>query len=191
MAAWLGGILATFAVCFAPLLFVSDPNWKVWGFVAAYQITWCAAESAFALRYRGVGSSGKHDLFPGMHGLAAFLFTGFANFACAMGGPIDPGFLVTAVVCGVVGLILRCWSIATLKQHFRDTIDFTSNQTVITSGPYRFLKHPAELGFLFLLFGISLVAGKWALIFFGIVMVPFSIARMILENRLLRRFGKV
>lgn len=60
-------------------------------------------------------------------------------------------------------------------------------QTVITSGPYRFVRHPMYVGCILMYFGTPLILGSlWAVMAAAVVAVLF-LARTVLEDRALRR----
>lgn len=46
----------------------------------------------------------------------------------------------------VIGIIIRVWSIRTLGKYFTATVLLQQKQTLITSGPYRIVRHPSYLG---------------------------------------------
>jgi len=77
---------------------------------------------------------------------------------------IRPG--VAAFVAGVVimlgGLVLRGWSIKTLGEYFTGRVMVSANQPVITTGPYRVLRHPSYTGFLLACAGYGLASANWA-----------------------------
>lgn len=54
----------------------------------------------------------------------------------------------------ILGLLLRTWSYITIKDEF--TRPPGKNQNYIKRGPYRFFKHPANLGLLLLGIGVSI-----------------------------------
>jgi protein-S-isoprenylcysteine O-methyltransferase Ste14 len=56
---------------------------------------------------------------------------------------------------------LRVWAVATLGRFFRREVTIVSGQTVVESGPYRFVRHPAYLGDLLIAFGFGLAWGSW------------------------------
>ncbi|HXC77401.1 MAG TPA: isoprenylcysteine carboxylmethyltransferase family protein [Candidatus Acidoferrum sp.] len=76
-----------------------------------------------------------------------------------------------AVVWAGVGL--RWWSFQTLGPYFTFTVMTSANQPVITTGPYRFLRHPSYAGIMLILAGIGLTYGNWlslgALIFLPLI----------------------
>ncbi len=102
----------------------------------------------------------------------------------AVGGKSTPHFL-PAIVLGLTGVILRIAAIRTLGPLFRDSIDLAFDHIHVKSGPYRFLKHPAEVGFLLAMSGLFLLAPT--AITFGILCLlgSLSFLRMHLENQML------
>jgi protein-S-isoprenylcysteine O-methyltransferase Ste14 len=80
-----------------------------------------------------------------------------------------PGGLVWPVVAGVVliaaGIGLRAWSIATLGHFFQYRIKVQSGHTVVTDGPYRYVRHPSYTGIALVLAGIALACDDvWSLL---------------------------
>ena len=85
------------------------------------------------------------------------------------GGLDWPGGLVWPVVAGVTliaaGIGLRAWSIATLGRLFQFQITIQPGHHVVTSGPYRYLRHPSYTAILLVLAGIALACGDvWSLV---------------------------
>ncbi|HUZ20812.1 MAG TPA: isoprenylcysteine carboxylmethyltransferase family protein [Acidimicrobiales bacterium] len=72
--------------------------------------------------------------------------------------------LVSAVV-GIAlfsaGEALRVWSKVALGRYFTYTVMTSSDQPVITSGPYRSLRHPSYTGILLIAIGAGAVWGNW------------------------------
>jgi protein-S-isoprenylcysteine O-methyltransferase Ste14 len=81
----------------------------------------------------------------------------------APGAEIRPP--LASVVIGIVlfatGEGLRLWSRQTLGRYFTYTVQTSSDQPVITSGPYRFVRHPSYTGVLLLATGAGFVEGNW------------------------------
>ena len=48
------------------------------------------------------------------------------------------------------GLALRVWAIAALGSGFRTTVEVEPGQAVVSSGPYRWIRHPSYAGLLLL-----------------------------------------
>jgi protein-S-isoprenylcysteine O-methyltransferase Ste14 len=70
-----------------------------------------------------------------------------------------------AVAAGLIvmwlGLALRVWAIAALGRAFRTTVEVDPGQAVVSSGPYRWIRHPSYSGLLLIVAGYGLAAGGW------------------------------
>ena len=80
-----------------------------------------------------------------------------------------PGGLVWPVVAGLTlvaaGIGLRAWSIVTLGRFFQYQIKVQPGHQVVTSGPYRYVRHPSYTGIAMVLAGIALASGDvWSLL---------------------------
>jgi protein-S-isoprenylcysteine O-methyltransferase Ste14 len=60
-----------------------------------------------------------------------------------------------------LGLALRVWAIATLGSAFRTTVEVEPGQTVVSSGPYRWVRHPSYAGLLLIVAGFGAALGNW------------------------------
>jgi protein-S-isoprenylcysteine O-methyltransferase Ste14 len=61
----------------------------------------------------------------------------------------------------LAGLVLRGWSIKTLGAYFTGAVKVSTDQPVITAGPYRLLRHPSYAGLLLIMTGFGLVSANW------------------------------
>lgn len=59
------------------------------------------------------------------------------------------------------GIGLRWWSFRTLGRYFTFTVMTSADQPVVTTGPYRFVRHPSYVGILLILIGIGAMYGNW------------------------------
>jgi protein-S-isoprenylcysteine O-methyltransferase Ste14 len=77
---------------------------------------------------------------------------------------IRPGAAAFAagMVIMVAGLALRGWSFKTLGKYFTFTVMVSTDQPVITAGPYRWLRHPSYTGLLLACIGVGLASANWA-----------------------------
>ena len=63
--------------------------------------------------------------------------------------------------CSWAARALRQWSFWTLGRYFTFTVQTSADQTVITTGPYRFVRHPAYSALLLAAAAGGLYVGNW------------------------------
>lgn len=68
----------------------------------------------------------------------------------------DIGFFVFAS-----GIALREWAVWVLGKHFTVRVQVRKEAKLVTSGPYRYIRHPSYTGSLLIKMGISLAVGTW------------------------------
>jgi protein-S-isoprenylcysteine O-methyltransferase Ste14 len=75
--------------------------------------------------------------------------------------PGDAAF-AAGVATMLAGLGLRWWSFRALRgRYFNFAIAVSPDQAVVTSGPYRVLRHPGHAGFLLVCMGVGLMYANW------------------------------
>ena len=79
------------------------------------------------------------------------------------GGVLWPGGRLWPVVAGIVlivtGVAVRAWSIASLGRFFQYQIEIQPGHRVVTTGPYRYVRHPSYTGVALCLAGFALASG--------------------------------
>lgn len=60
-----------------------------------------------------------------------------------------------------LGLAIRVWAVAALGRAFRTTVEVDPGQAIVSSGPYRWVRHPSYTGLLLILAGFGLALGNW------------------------------
>jgi protein-S-isoprenylcysteine O-methyltransferase Ste14 len=82
-----------------------------------------------------------------------------------------------------LGLAIRVWAIATLGRAFRTTVEVDPGQAVVSSGPYRWVRHPSYTGLLLIATGCGLAAGNWlALAVCVVLSLPALLRRIQVEE---------
>lgn len=61
----------------------------------------------------------------------------------------------------VAGVILRGWALVTLGQYFTVIVQVSPDRPVVSSGPYRFVRHPGYAGVMLATIGVGLMSGNW------------------------------
>ncbi|WP_245742075.1 methyltransferase family protein [Natrinema salaciae] len=88
------------------------------------------------------------------------------------------------VLCGV---FLRQYAVRTLDEYFSVAVSVDASDRVVSSGPYRWVRHPSYTGGLGTLIGTGVATGNWLSL--GLVTVAGLVAygyRIRVEERVLR-----
>ncbi|HLJ69206.1 MAG TPA: isoprenylcysteine carboxylmethyltransferase family protein [Chloroflexota bacterium] len=75
--------------------------------------------------------------------------------------PADAATFAAGLVLLWTGIGLRWWSIRTLGRYFTFDVMTSADQPVITSGPYRVMRHPSYTGLLLIFGGIGVMLANW------------------------------
>ncbi len=95
---------------------------------------------------------------------------------------------VAGVVVMWLGLALRIWAIAALGGGFRTTVEVEPGQPVVSSGPYRSIRHPSYAGLLLIVAGFGAARGNWlSLVACVVLPLPAIVWRIHVEEAELNR----
>ncbi|MCL2859637.1 MAG: isoprenylcysteine carboxylmethyltransferase family protein [Oscillospiraceae bacterium] len=99
---------------------------------------------------------------------------------------------IIGIILGTTGLIIRYFALSTLGRFFTRILRETENHTLITSGIYKYIRHPGYLSDLLIFIGLSLTMGNWlSLIIVPIMFILAYIYRIHVEEKmLLKIFGE-
>jgi protein-S-isoprenylcysteine O-methyltransferase Ste14 len=87
-----------------------------------------------------------------------------------------------------LGLATRAWAVAALGGAFRTTVEVDPGERVVSTGPYRWVRHPAYVGLLAIVAGFGLAAGNWlSLAACLVVPLPALVRRIHVEEAELER----
>jgi protein-S-isoprenylcysteine O-methyltransferase Ste14 len=80
--------------------------------------------------------------------------------------------------------------LSNLGKNLTDTVATRKDHSLVTSGPYRFVRHPFYLSGLVSLVGGSLATANWFLLLAGLLPLGFLVVRTKTEEqKLIERFG--
>ena len=95
-------------------------------------------------------------------------------------GPVTFGI---GIAVAWAGIGLRWWSFRTLGRYFTFTVQTSADQPVITSGPYRFVRHPSYTGMMLALIGVGSTYGNWlSMAMFAVVLLVGFVNRIQVEE---------
>ena len=102
-----------------------------------------------------------------------------------------PGWLRwSGVGVGVVAAVLLIIVFRTLGTNITDTVVTRANHTLVTRGPYRWVRHPFYVAFALAIVADSLVTANWFLALSGGLTVTLIVLRTRTEEeKLIERFG--
>lgn len=104
--------------------------------------------------------------------------------------PLPTWLRWTGVVSLVIGGALVAWTLHTLGRNLTDTVVTRSEHTLVTDGPYHWVRHPFYDAAAFWIFGNALAAASGFVMATGAVAAVMLIARTRREEEnLLARFG--
>jgi protein-S-isoprenylcysteine O-methyltransferase Ste14 len=94
------------------------------------------------------------------------------------------------VAAGLAGGILILWTMSTLGPNLTDTVVTRRNHTLVTDGPYRWIRHPFYVSVTLWFLACGLAAANWFLIAGGAAAIALLVLRTSAEeDRLVARFG--
>jgi len=96
----------------------------------------------------------------------------------------------TGVGIGVVGGALFIWSLRILGKNLTDTVVTRKEHTLVTTGPYRWVRHPFYVSVALSILANSLTAANWFLFLTGALLLTLIVIRTRKEEeKLAARFG--
>jgi protein-S-isoprenylcysteine O-methyltransferase Ste14 len=128
---------------------------------------------------------------------------GLIGFVAVVAYAIQPGWLAWAglplplwlrwigVGIALLGFAVLQWAQNTLGKNWSDTPRMIKEQSLVTSGPYRFIRHPIYTAFLLILGSTLLISANWLIGLAWISMTSLEVASRIgfEEGLMLEFFG--
>jgi protein-S-isoprenylcysteine O-methyltransferase Ste14 len=104
--------------------------------------------------------------------------------------PLPSWLRWAGVVMGLCGGALLVWTLRTLGPNLTDTVVTRRSHTLVTGGPYRWVRHPFYGAVALSILANSVVAANWFLLVTGaLTMILLGIRTRTEERKLLERFG--
>ena len=112
--------------------------------------------------------------------------------AWAHHGSFPPGeYVAVFFLLAALGIALRAWAVRTLDRHFTWHVTIIDGHRLVTSGPYRWFRHPSYVGALVAYVAFPLALGSWvsAAIALPVLIDAFRRRVRLEEARLAAHFG--
>jgi protein-S-isoprenylcysteine O-methyltransferase Ste14 len=91
---------------------------------------------------------------------------------------------------GVLGCALMYWTLTNLGRNLTDTVVTRADATLVTTGPYRWVRHPFYVALALLTPAATLLAANWFIGLSGLVVLAMLVARTPKEEqKLIEKFG--
>lgn len=93
-----------------------------------------------------------------------------------------PAVFALGVILGLAGVAFRQYAVATLGRFFTTRVMTQPGQTVVQTGPYRYVRHPSYSGMLVTVFGVLLCSTNWLTLACFLLAVPGMLYRIQVEE---------
>ena len=91
-----------------------------------------------------------------------------------------------------VAFALLMWALPALGTNLTDTVDTRERHTLVTTGPYRWIRHPFYVAMALVTLGSALIAANWWILLWTVVVFTLlTIRSRVEEEQLAARFGAV
>lgn len=115
------------------------------------------------------------------------LFPGFFSWASA---PLPDWVRWIGVVSGTLCSLLMYWTLSSLGKNLTDTVVTRKEATLVTHGPYRWVRHPFYVTAALLMSSVTVLTANWLIGLTSlIVLVLLAVRTPKEEEMLIERFG--
>ena len=124
----------------------------------------------------------------GLLGVVAYLIN--PAWLAWAGVPLPNWLRWTGVGFGFIGGLLAVWTLHNLGKNLTDTVVTRQHHTLITTGPYRWIRHPFYTSAVLMIPASSLLAANWFFLAMGtMIFALLAIRTRKEEENLIARFG--
>ena len=105
--------------------------------------------------------------------------------------PLPPSLRWSGAVLGLVAAMAELWTLRSLGPNLTDTVVTRQVHTLITRGPYRWVRHPFYDCMALFTISVALMMANWFVLAMGVVTFALLAVRSRTEEqKLLERFGE-
>jgi protein-S-isoprenylcysteine O-methyltransferase Ste14 len=96
----------------------------------------------------------------------------------------------SGAVVGSLGCALMVWTLVNLGRNLTDTVVTRANATLVTTGPYRWVRHPFYFAVSLLMIAVALLTANWFIGLSALAVLAMLVARTGKEEqKLIEKFG--
>lgn len=104
--------------------------------------------------------------------------------------PVPVWLRWAGVVCGALCSLLMWWTLSSLGKNLTDTVVTRAEATLVTHGPYRWVRHPFYLTAALLMASVTLLSANWFIGFSSLAVLALLAVRTPKEEqKLIEKFG--
>jgi len=95
------------------------------------------------------------------------------------------------VVTGLLSSLLMFWTLNSLGKNLTDTVVTRVNATLVTHGPYRWVRHPFYVTTALVMISVTLLTANWIIGIASLIVLSMLVSRTSKEEQMLiERFGQ-
>ncbi len=122
--------------------------------------------------------------------LATFSYLFFPKQSHWLQSELPGGVRWAGGVLGLMSAVLMYWTLTSLGRNLTDTVVTRERATLVTHGPYRWVRHPFYVTAALMMTGVSLLAASWGIALASAVVLAMLAVRTRKEEAMLvQRFG--
>jgi protein-S-isoprenylcysteine O-methyltransferase Ste14 len=192
--------LVTFAILLACLFIPADTlsYWQAWVFVAVFEVSAQALGIYFLVHDRKLVER-RMKIGPGAEQrpvqklISALFMLGFAGFVVLPAldhrfgwSQVAPGVSLIADAMIVLSFLVF-FVVMKSNSYAASTIQVEVGQSIVSTGPYAYVRHPMYSGALLLLVSMPLALGSWGSVLLIVPFFPVLVWRILDEEKFLRK----
>ncbi len=123
--------------------------------------------------------------------ISLFLYVGYPQLLAWARFPIPLWVRWMAVGTGLLGIPFTLWVFRTIGRNISETVLTKQDHQMVTSGPYRWIRHPLYASSLLMLFSFGVIASNWFLLLYSSIgLIAFRwLVIPVEEQHLIQKFG--
>ena len=123
--------------------------------------------------------------------LSTFAYLLFPSFVDWASTPIPTEVRWIAVGIGALCSLLMYWTLSSLGKNLTDTVVIRADATLVTNGPYRWVRHPFYVTAALLMASVTVLTANWLIgVFTVLVLFLLAVRTPQEEQMLIDRFGQ-